>query len=243
MQPDNGSTNSFAHRVGRVPRFWLRAHPWLAVLLSVLLFAWYIWTMRLPSVSLVALASSSAFCTFAIGLVAVAAAQLLLARLISSWVRVPRKGFWSHFIICAWCLILFILSYAAERNELPLQTGFALSRPAMERIADAAIADPANTVRLSGRWAGVYRIDRVETIGKTVVLYIGESDNHGFARIPGARSDKVWRGAEDGQANPHHHADFPQVGHGPNGDLSARRLKGDWFVMYSVYLLIKDGWS
>lgn len=114
----------------------------------------------------------------------------------------------------------------------------------MDRLADAALADPANARLLAGRRAGVYRIDRVELIGNTVVLYTDNSwGEHAFVRAPGAKSDNIHGLPSEDKDDPRFYKDLPKGPNGRTDDREARRIRGDWFVLYSVYWLIKDGWS
>jgi len=126
-------------------------------------------------------------------------------------------------------------------SELPLHISFFVSRPWLDRIADEALADPANAHLLAGRVAGLYQISGVEVIGNTVVLYIGKDrGNYGFARVPGTTSSLI-SNDRDVPNNPHDHRDFPRR----EGfrDPEGKRIMGNWFVMYSSYMRVKVGWS
>lgn len=147
-----------------------------------------------------------------------------------------RPRFWP------WLLVIAVATYFMLRSELPMQASFILSRPALDRIADEALNEPANAHLLAGRWAGLYRIDGVEVMGNTVILSIGkDKGNYGFARVPKATSDVICNmpGHED---NPHYHGEFPKLDGGPN-DPVGKRITGDWFVIYSSYCRVKVGWS
>ena len=126
-------------------------------------------------------------------------------------------------------------------SQLPMRVSFLLSRPGLDSMADEAFADPVNAHLLAGRWAGLYRINGVEVIGNTVVLYLNkDKGSYGFARVPGAAGDLIFNvpGDED---SPHYQRDFPkQVG---LKDPEGKRIAGDWFVMYSSYWLVKVGWA
>jgi hypothetical protein len=125
--------------------------------------------------------------------------------------------------------------------QLPMQAAFLLSRSALDRVADKALADPAKAYQLAGRWAGLYRIAGVKVLGSTVVLYLGKDrGSYGFTRVPGAEQDYIYnrRGLED---RPEYHRDFPS-GDG-HEDRVGSRVVGDWFVMYSSYWRVKVGWS
>src|SRR5437016_5302817 len=82
-------------------------------------------------------------------------------------------------------LMIVCLSSFALWENLPMRIALLASTPDMDQLADTALADPANAGKLAGRWAGVYRIDGVQVIGKTVVLYVGKDrGDYGFARVP-----------------------------------------------------------
>jgi hypothetical protein len=146
-------------------------------------------------------------------------------RLSTFW---SRLWFWPGLIVIAVGTVLMI------QREFPMHLSIALSRTAMDEIADEALADPANAHRLAGRWAGFYRIDKVEVLGRTVVLGLGKyfgSDQYGFVRIPGM-----------GNAVPDR-MDFRRNPKDRSWDPEAKRIVDDWFVLYSSYWLEKDGWS
>jgi hypothetical protein len=112
----------------------------------------------------------------------------------------------------------------------------------MDRIANAALADPDNAHLLARRWAGVYFITDVEVIGETVVLYTGKDrGSYGFARVPGVKSDTIFN-EPGGEDLPHFFANFPECKEGRR-DVGGRRIEGDWFVVYDSYLWVKVGWS
>jgi hypothetical protein len=123
------------------------------------------------------------------------------------------------------------------QSELPLRASVLVSRPLLDRLADKALADPANAHHLAGRWAGLYHVAGVEVLGNTVVLYLGEDKgSYGLLRVPGATTDAI-NDPPDLLPFP----DFPK-GAGAEGP-SGKRASGDWFVMYSWYWLVKVGWS
>ena len=232
------------HPIGKRATWCLRADPWPVLFLAIVLMFGYFWVFRTPTVAMVALNYYFDFCLglFLFGLLAGARGiQVLVrnsyeARLgVQSTAHRSRRWFWP------WLLLIAGLTTIVIRWEFPMHVAFLLSQSALDRVADEAIANPANAHRLSGRWAGMYRINGVEVIGQTVVLYLGEDrGNSGFARVPGATSDLIvnmpWN--ED---SPHYHRDFPEyTGH---NDPAGTRVKGDWFVMYSMYWRVKVGWS
>jgi hypothetical protein len=152
--------------------------------------------------------------------------------------HVPRAR-WSFW---PWFLLLLGAGYLAGLSNLPMQAGFYLSRSAMDRLAAEALSNPEKCEQLVGRWAGVYPIEGIEVIGQTVVLYTAHDRGfYGFLRAPGARSDKIFYDSTN--TNEHHFAEFPRSDDRIEGDRWAQRVRGEWFVMYSVYWRIKDGWS
>jgi hypothetical protein len=184
------------------------------------------------------------FClgSFLFGLLAAGrVVQLLLRNLyetrfgVQSGVYQSRHRFWPLFFVIA------AGTYTLLWSEAPMHVSFFLSRPALDRMADEALKDPANAHLLAGRWAGLYHINGVEVLGKTVVLYLGEDKgNYGFARVPKASGDLILNlpGRKD---YPHYHGDFPK--HVDFKDPEGKRITGDWFVMYSSYWRVKGGWS
>lgn len=118
---------------------------------------------------------------------------------------------------------------------------FIISRSGLDGIADQALADPANARSLAGHWAGLYRVDGVEIINHTVVIYIGkDGGNYGFARVPGAQVDDIFNMPGD-EESPNFCQDFPASA--GRKDPNGRRIMGDWFMMYSSYWAVKVGWS
>jgi hypothetical protein len=231
-------------RIGRWAGWWLRAAPWPLLLLALALMVGYFWVYRSPTVAMVGLAYYFDFClgSFLFGLLAAGRGVQLAVRNVyearfglQSGVCRSRRWFWP------WLLLIAASTYIMLWSRLPMHLSFLLSRPALDRLADAALNDPANAHLLAGRWAGLYPIDGVEVIGNTVVLYLGkDKGNYGFARVPKAKDDQIFNmpGQKDG---PHYQRDFPKHD-GPN-DPMGKRITEDWFVMYSAYWLVKVGWS
>jgi hypothetical protein len=232
------------HPVGRRAGWWLRADPWPLLLLALALPLGYFWAYRSPTVAMVGLAYYHDFClgSFLFGLLAAGRVVQLLVRgecelrlgVVSKALR-SRRRFWP-----------WLLGVAAGTSlmldwQVPMYVSFRLSRPALDALADEALADPANAHRLAGRRAGLYRIAGAEVLGRTVVLYLDrDRGSYGFARVPGAASDLIYHGpgSED---SPEYHRDFPAQRGFP--DPVGMRVGGDWFVMYSGYWLVKVGWS
>jgi hypothetical protein len=204
----------------------------------------YFWVYRSPTVAMVGLAYYYDFClgSFLFGLLAAGRGVQLLVRNsyearfgVQSGVCRSRRRFWP------WLLVVAAGTFIMLESQTPMHVSFLLSRSALDHMADEALADPANAQRLAGRWAGLYRINGVEVIGNTVVLYLGKDQgSYGFARVPGAATDVIFNmpGLED---STHYHRDFPkQEGF---KDPAGMKIGGDWFVMYSSYWRVKVGWS
>jgi hypothetical protein len=202
--------------------------------------AGYAWTYASPFPAKVALANDEDFCcvTTLVGSFAVVrAAQMAIGRRYAARLKTPYRP----RLLWPWLLVIATATRIMLHYEVPLRIGFRLSRPALERLAEEALADPANSSDLAGRWAGVYQIAGVEIIGKTVVLYVGRDRGmYAFARVPGAAADVIFNVPEL-EDSPHFYGNFPihEGLHDPQGE----RIDGDWFVMYSAYWRVKVGWS
>jgi hypothetical protein len=229
---------------GRLARFCLRAHPWPFILLALSLSAAYCWVYRTPAVAMVALNYFGDFCMGSFLFTLIAAGrriQLQVRNQCEIHLNVRHKMFRSRHWFWPWLLVISVGTFWLVRSELPMRLAFLVSRPALDHMADEALADPANAHRLAGRWAGLYQVAGVEVIGKTVVVYVGtDRGSYGFIRAPGAPADLINNGAQ-GIVGYETFSGFPP-GQRSN-DLAGRRMEGDWFVMYSWYLLVKDGWS
>jgi hypothetical protein len=204
------------------------------------------WIYRTPTVAMVGLDYYDDFCFGLFLFLLLVAARFIqivatrsLARRAEFIARPRRSRHW--FWPC-----LFVVGFGTRfmiQSEIPMKVAFRVSRPALDRMADAALIDPENANLLADRWAGLYQIRAVEVIGNTVVLYLdGFSGQYGFARVPGYMGDYIYN---DGDANnPHHCKDFPRSDHpgGPHGP-SGVKIGSNWFVLYNFYWLVKIGWS
>jgi hypothetical protein len=239
-------------RIRRPPPWWarwcLRANPLPIFLLLLATAFWFFWTYSSPTLAMVGATHYDDFFLGVIlfGLVAAARAIQLLVRSSCEWFFDVRPG-WFRSLRWFWPWLIAIPGATAimVQWDVPLKVGFWLSRPALDGIADAALADPNHAYLLAGRQAGLYRIAGVEVIDQTVVLYLGRNKGeYGFARVPSATTDVVANVPDDDhncntfashcQAFPEQHG-----GHDPEG----MRMKDDWFVMYSWWGWIKVGWS
>jgi hypothetical protein len=226
--------------IGRWARWCLRADPRPLLVLALALPLWYFWEYRSPAAAMVAVTYCVGAC-FGMVLFGLLAAgrgvQLFLRSSCAARCQVDpalfrcRSRFWTPFILIAAVTFLMVLFC------VPLRLAFLVIRPALDRVAERALADSAYAESMADEWAGVYRIAGVKVIGRTVVMYVGKKHgDYGFARVPGAvHGDLVFNrpGAED---RPGYHSDFPRA---HLGDPVGERITGNWFVMYSSYGAVK----
>jgi hypothetical protein len=240
-----GDEPAFTHTPGRVARWILRASPWPIVLAASAVAAGYFWRYRLPSVAIVGLSVLEDACplTSLFVLIVLSRAAQLLARLTCEAIYgVRSRDFRSRRWCWPWLLVIAAGTYYLIGTKVPMRVCFWLSRPALDDVATQALADPANAHILSGRWAGLYRIAGVEVIGSTVVVYTDEDKGtYGFVRAPDVLTDTITCG-DRASASAEQQPDFP-IPDKRNSDREAKRIGGDWFVMYSWYSLVKVGWS
>jgi hypothetical protein len=203
----------------------------------------YFWVYRTPTVAMVGLSYYFHFCfgSFLFFLLAVGRRfQVRVRNSFESRLGVRPEAYRSRRWFLPWMLLIGAATYYMVSSQLPMHVAFVLSRAAMDDLADEALADAANANLLAGRWVGLYRINGVEVIGKTVVLYVGsDKGSYGFARVPGAAKDTIHSGTDP--EDPHFHRDFPR--RNASNEATGKRLADDWFLMYSWYWLVKVGWS
>lgn len=135
----------------------------------------------------------------------------------------------------AWLMIFLIVGVgivAAER-KWPLQAAFAFSQSSLDAIADEALADPKTLDRFANRRAGCFWVTNVGVSDSTVILFI--APDYGFARMPVVLEEPV-RTAR----GPLVAVRFATVS---NTSAAARRINGEWFVLFDWHLAFKDGWS
>jgi hypothetical protein len=185
---------------GRFGNFFLRADVWPAVLLTVGGMGWHLWRLRLPQAAMRATWRWEFFFVCLL-LAGIRFCHLLVCAFVRACCvdkyRIPplRRSYWP------WAVGMIALGAIAGQFQWPLKLGFLLSRPAMDRLADAALADPDSASSLAGQYAGVYPVTKVEVLGDTVVLHTSRApppnsmtfrtvsvsdplDNHGFVRMP-----------------------------------------------------------
>ncbi len=230
--------------ISRGTVWWLRADPWPMLVLALALMCGYFWVYRSPTVAMVSLRYYFDFCigSFLFSLLAAGRGfQLILRSSYVTRLRLRSGEYQSRRWFWRWFLGIAAGTFLMLWTQLPMYVSFLLSRPALDRLANEALADPGKAHPLAGRWSGLYEISGVEVIGNTVVLYIGrDKGTFGFARVPGAPCDAVSNlpGNED---NDSYYRDFP-MREGAK-DPEGKRIMGDWFVVYSWYWMVKVGWS
>ena len=206
-----------------------------------------LWEYRLPEVAMTALSYFDDFClgVFVLATLAVGRGfQILMMMFYEVRLGVPAGKYRSRRRFWPWLLVAAAITSTSLWFELPMRTCFTLSRPAMDRIADQALANPASAHLLAGRWIGLYHVVGVQVIGGTVVMYLGEDDSaYGFARVPGATRDHIFNAPGIDDDNQDQYRDFPLLQTASEPSRVGERIAGSWFVMYSHYWRIKVGWS
>jgi hypothetical protein len=240
--------------------------PLFVLRVAMIVMGRHFWAYRLPSTAMHGMGRVGDFCfgsfifvvIFVCGLVILEIRQRCERRAgLASTADRRYRRFWKSLVLVAAAMFVLL------RWNVPMQVCFRLSRPAFEALANEALADPAHSNQLAGRRAGLYEIKGVRIIGKTVLLWVAqrpwqgiavsEPDNEahdfnlafGFARVPGARADKIFNMPELPETRnlPGYHRDFPEQDYflGKKGDCEGERIADDWFVFYSSYLRAKTG--
>lgn len=222
----------------------VRAEPWPLLLVSTLLLLTYCWFYSVPQCAMVGHVYYGDFCCGFVlfGVIAFGrGVQLFLARWRARCYGVSFEEVRSRHRFWPWLGAIIAVTFVSVREEVPMHAGFIVSQPWFDALADEALADPANAHRLTGRWAGGYRVAGVEVIGETVVFFLDRPEGiYGFARVPGTRSDHIYNLPHTPDDPSNHRAFPPSSGlTDPVGD----RIAGDWFVVYSGYWRVKVGWS
>jgi hypothetical protein len=227
-------------------RLRLRAPWWPYVLAAVLFGCWYFWRYRSPTVAMVGWTAVEDFWLAALffGLLAgLRGYQVLVRYCAEIECGVPHQ----FFRLRSWCMPwLFLIAagiYFGIGEQWPMRVCFWCSRPALDHLANEALADPPNAQLLAGQWAGLYRIEGVRVLGASVVLYLDEDEgNYAFVRAPGATKDLIHHHGNHADDDDREYPEFPAASKSES-DLLGKRLNDDWFVMYSWYRLVKVGWG
>lgn len=164
----------------------LRASWWPYMVLALLFGGWLFWKYRSPSVAMKHMTPLDDYflaILFFGGLAVIRGAQVLVRYSAEIECGLPHQ----FSRLRNWCLPwLFLIAagiYFGIGEEWPMRASFWWSRSAFDRLADEALADPDNAHLLGGRWAGLYRIDRVEVTGPIVSLYLDKVEGiSGFGR-------------------------------------------------------------
>jgi hypothetical protein len=147
-QPNSSPQNS------RWSSWCLRADPWPLLLAALLAMVTAFWQYRLPQSAMYALVYVA---TFVLGVAFLT--LLTLTRGLQGGLRTyyerrvnvhgdlrqANRRFWS------WLLIIVIATSVSIWARLPLEVGFLISRPALNQIADEALAHPDQLIQLTGR--------------------------------------------------------------------------------------------
>lgn len=243
-----GSEKHASSSPGWLARTLLRADPWTLLIVAFLCMCYWFWLYSSLTIASVGMAYYEDLCHgfFVFGSLAAArCVQLKIRSVYEQRFAISSKHYRSRRRFWPWIIVIGAGTYYMLNSQVPMRLGFRVSRPAFERLADEALADPSNVDRLAGRWAGVYLIEGVAVIGQTVVLYLDKGKRtYGFARVPGARDDHIYNIPhlrDQFEKIKNIHLDFPEQ-EGFN-DPVGERIAGDWFVMYSGYWLVKVGCS
>lgn len=210
----------------------LRGHPFLALVVTLLVMTWNLWPLHSPRHACVATWYYEFYFVTSV-LLAGRFSLLLLQRFYDV------DAFCNHFgtHAAAWGVILLIvgLSSVAAERKWPLHWAFAYSRSALDDIAEEALENPAKLDRFAGRQAGCYRITNVYVAESAVFMVIDlRHSSYGFARLPRQAEACVnLRGV-------YVDADSGEDELEASG---AQRITGDWFVVFNSYWSVKDGWS
>jgi hypothetical protein len=240
---DRRTVNASGRKIGWLARSLLRASPGTALFAALVVVLAYLWDFRTPYPAMTILPRYWARVDLALLVPVCRILQLVVCVICAAFYGISPGALRSRRWAWPWLLLLYAGACLAIDARLPPYAGFWVSRPFLDRMADDALADPANAGRMTGRWAGVYAVQGVKVYGRSVVFYTGKyGGSYGFARVPGAAADRIDNDPRGRVARDcHYTADFPTT-NAPD-DPMGERLTGDWFVMFSWYMSVKDGWS
>ncbi len=232
---DVDTFNATGRPIDPVTRFLIAAPVWPIVLPAVPWLLWHLWALHPPQCAMMA--------TWYHGWTN-ACAAVVIARLAQLGVRYLAAEQFGHRAYLrrlrsqtpAWLLLGVILSAAtiAARERWPMRLAFAISQTELEELADRALTLGAGAKGLAPATAGVFEVSTVFVPEDgAVILYTYEGvkppGQWGFARMPN---------------RPDHIRDMnPRRNERPFDLLDARRITGDWYVLYNAYWAVKDGWS
>lgn len=230
---DPSTFNATGRPLGSVSRFLLASPPWPATIITAVVLAFSLWNLREPQTSMIAEWFFGWYftCTLLLG---IRALQLLARRMTVDTLQARP---FAKRLRCRWpawpflSLAIVLASVAAE-HHWPLMWAFTASRSSLDSLAQRALAQPSKTAILAPTSTGILRIDSIEIYdGQVVVIYTATRDGSkwGFMRIPGCDKDE-----------------FPLDYFAPGNKFHmqrARRLSGDWFLLFDAYWAVKVGWS
>lgn len=160
---DNAASDA-KRPTGRIAAVLAKPPGWSTHALAVTALFWVCWDARFPGRGL---ANGSLGVLLWAWVLLVWLTRLVAGLVLRLWrgqARRPLLAGWQH-----WCVVPLLLgvNYAAIRHALPSRVGFRISRPALDRLAEAVVADRKERPK---RWAGVLPIARAQLIKGAVQL-------------------------------------------------------------------------
>ncbi len=224
---DPSTFNPTRQAIGRLSRFALAAPVWPVLLIATVTFPWYFWKLREPHVS-----CNPPHLFEDVGLLLLTCLAVSIPRLLQLVLRLAiRDRFGAAAFLVhlrsrwpAWPFILTLLVIALMTlaRQWPLTWAFNLSQPALDALADQALANPSSANTIAATKVGLFRIESVEVRGRQVILYTKTTfawASWGLVRNPGCdKNTSILKLSDD---------DF----------LCLWRIKGDWYVLFP------HGWS
>jgi len=189
---------------------------------SVVLSALWLWTMRMPQESYMAIAQIVFRYVVVIG--AIAAASIICRNRPGRFQVTFRQAI---ALFTVFGITLGVVFFA--RRHDPVRICFRLSRSEMDQLADSVAIAAAPGISRVDRFVGNYFVQSAERWNDAIILRIEDAPNphfeYGFIRIP-----NLVEGAPIGE-------DYGLP------ECWFDHLSGDWYVFYSGYMAVKTGWS
>ncbi len=231
---DPSTFNPTGQPIGRLSRFALAAPVWPVILIAGVVLLRHLWFLREPQN---AMRGSWIFSWYWTCLLA------FVPRLVQLFIRNGVAGAYEHCQFLrklrsrwpAWpfLLVLVIGASVVANRRLPMEWAFRLSLPALEQLADRALSNPSGVATMAPIDAGWVHIRSIEVYGGSTVMLFTENGGGyfiwAFVRMPGCETDEP---SLEG---------FGSIN--KSGLEGIRRIRGDWFLLFSEYSLHKVGWS